>query len=318
MAVDLVIGQGQTLPPLSQTIIDPTTSNAANLTGASVTFVMRGTGTPSPTVTAAATIPTPSAGLVTYDWTAANTATPGLYNAQFLVTTSSGSTYQWPATGYLQVEVQESLSGAPQRLVEITDAKDVLNLQSADRIHDTKILRWIDGLRPVVESITGPIIQTTYEEWHDGGQYYVTPRRSASTGYGTSPVFILNACSFYIGPIEYQAVIVPSPDEGTIYSVMADTFNRVVRRGPGGGLIPFPNVLQSVHLWYTAGQNSVPTNVYEATLELLRVNYQRTQQSTRRGGPSPAEEIMGPPVGYFVPNRVREMLSPTRRAPSIY
>ena len=38
---DLTIKKGDTAPQLSQTIIDPTTNAAANLTGATVKFTMR-------------------------------------------------------------------------------------------------------------------------------------------------------------------------------------------------------------------------------------------------------------------------------------
>ena len=53
------------------------------------------------------------------------------------------------------------------------------------------------------------------------------------------------------------------------------------------------------------------------TLELLRVNYQTTQM-TGRGFQAIADgNDNGPPLGFFVPRRVRELLAPNRRAPSI-
>jgi hypothetical protein len=96
-----------------------------------------------------------------------------------------------------------------------------------------------------------------------------------------------------------------------------------VRRTAGGAVQPFPAMPQSVHVIYQAGQSTVPSNVYEGTLELIRVNFQHTQQALRAPGPFPLVDdgsvvgSIGPSMGFFVPNRVRELLSPTRRFPSL-
>lgn len=329
---DLTIGQSQTLPALSVTIIDPTTGVAAtNLTGGSsaVQFVMRGKGTTAATVNAAATITNGGTGAVTYSWAATDTATPGVYSAQFLVTNSTGGTYQFPQTGFLEIEVQEALSSAPQRLIEIADAKDVLNIPASDRTHDTKILRWIDSCRAVIEAVTGPIILQTFgvpgspdDGWYDGGQYHIELRRPPSAGYGTTPICDLISCSVYIGPIDYEMSGVASPDLGSIYTYEIDGYSRVVRRGPGGGIIPFPNMPQSVHVVYQAGQSSIPSNVYEGTLEMLRENYQQTAQAPRGHfggvGAGAVDEPAGVgEIGDYLSDRVRQMLMPTRRAPSV-
>ena len=133
------------------------------------------------------------------------------------------------------------------------------------------------------------------------------------------------AASFYIGPVEYQAAIVGNPAAGSIYSVMMDPDaphgRRLVRRGPGGGMIPFPNSLQSVHVIYQAGRSPVPPNVTLAVLETIKLNYQPSQQGNLRtfGGQEDTDEELEPalPVGFFLPGRAREMLAPSRRHPSI-
>ncbi len=316
MAADLTISQGATTPALAQTITDAS-GNVVNLTGGTVTFLMRQLSSSALTVNAAATILSPSAGTVQYSWSATDTATAGMYMGQFHCVLSGGGTYDFPNAGYLEIEVQENLSLASQQLVTVANVKDVLNFDSTNRVHDTKILRWINAVRPVVEAITGPVIQQDFDEWYDGGQYWIMLRHTPSTGYGTSPVLILKFVSAYIGPIEYPFSLVNNPVVGSIYTAELDTYSRVVRRGPGGGIIPFPNMLQSVHIAYTAGQSSVPDNVAEATLELIRHNYQATAQALR-GNRARGEEVEAPPVGFFVPGKVRELLAPNRRAPSVF
>ena len=316
MSFDLTIRQGDSTPAFTANVTDAD-GNTVNLTGGSATFIMRALSSSTPTVNAAMTILSPTTGAVQYNWSSTDTATPGVYMAEIHCVLSGGATYTYPNVGYLEIEVQENLTSASQQLVTVANVCDVLNFANTNRAHDTKILRWINASRPVIETLAGPIIQTTFEEWHDGGQVFIILRRRPSTALGTSPVLILNAISEYNGPIEWPLSIIQSPDFGQLYSAQLDSqLGRVVRRTAGGGVQLFPYQPQAVHVWYTAGQSSVPDNVIEATLELIRVNYQHTAQALR-GGRQASEEIEGPPVAFFVPGRVRELLGPNRRFPSL-
>ena len=129
----------------------------------------------------------------------------------------------------------------------------------------------------------------------------------------------VNSVTEYRGPIPYPLQQVPTPDLGTIYSYMFEPPGRIVRRTVGGGMTAFPNGADSVFVTYTAGYAQVPANVTQAACELARVHFQTTQQGRPRPGQSmvdddePGREIMG----FFVPNRVRELLEPNERHPSI-
>ena len=318
MAADLTITQGDSTPVFTDTILDAS-GNPVNLTSASVTFVMRNLANASPTVNASASITNAAAGEVQYSWNTGDTATAGEYMVQWRITLSGGGTYTYPNVGYRSVEVQPNLSSAGQQLITVAEAKDVLNFTADDDVHDTKILRWISACRSVIEAITGPIIQTNYDEWYDGGQYWIMLRHPPHTGYGTTPVCTINFVETYIGPIEYQFTGVGNPVTGSIYTYEVDTFSRLVRRGPGGGIIPFPNMPQSVHVGYTSGQSSVPDNVREATAELLRHNYQKTAQSTNKGWGDAGEPETPPRAeSWFIPPNVRQLLGPTKRAPAFF
>lgn len=322
MNADLSIRQGDTLPVLASTILDAC-GNALDLTGSSVRLVLRALTSNSPlTLAGTVTITSAATGEVQYAWASADTETPGMYMGEWHVTTSGGGTYTYPNDGYLAVSVEENLTTpGGQLLVSLAEAKDYLGIPVCDRSRDAKLLRFIRGCQPQVESICGPILVTQREEWHDGGQTFVRVRRRPSSGYETTPVLNLIAVSEYRGPIEYTLAIVQDPSFGSVYSCMLDTYGTITRRTAGGGVMAFPAMPRSVHIWYEAGQSSVPTNVTEGTLELLRVNFQETQQGRPRmnasGFVEDDEEPKGPPLGFFVPGRVREMLSPTRRAPSI-
>jgi hypothetical protein len=324
VAADLTIRQSDTLPVFAQTILDQN-GYVFDLTGCTVTFVMRAMNASTPTVSAAATILSAAAGTVQYAWGTSDTATTGIYACTFqVVNSTSGATYTYPNDGYLEVAIEENLTTTGgQTLVSLGEARDYLNSQGSDKARDAKLLRFIRSITPTIEFICGPIIPTQYEEWYDGGQPSITLRRRPSTTYGTTPIFSVQAVSEYNGPIEWPLAIIQSPDQGQLYSVEVDAhLYRIVRRTAGGGVQAFPSMPQSVHVWYTVGQTTVPANVVEGTLELIRLHFQGTQQGRPRMGSAggmttddsePGREI----VGYFVPGKVRELLAPNKRAPAI-
>lgn len=320
MVADYTIVQGDTAPVFTDTLTY-SDETAVNLTGATVTFVMRALTAAAPVSLAGTTTVTAAAiGAVKFSPSAADTASPGMFMAKWSVVFQDGSTMQFPTVGYLWVSVEENLTTAGgAQLVGLPDVKDYLNLPANDRIHDAKLIRFIHAVRPLIENITGPIIPTTFTEWHDGGQYFIQIRRRPSTAPGTSPVLTLNSISEYIGPTEYPLTIVTDPAHGSIYSAMLDPTGRIVRRTAGGGVIGFNPMADAVVVSYTAGQAVTPPNVYEAALEAIRINYQTTQQVGRgRRTEADEPETTGmAPLGFFLPRRVRELLSPNRRAPSV-
>jgi hypothetical protein len=322
-AYDFIIKQGDTLPIFTATVLDEN-GDVVDLTGASVQLVIRNLSSSSPAVNAAVEITDPSAGEIEYAWESPDTAVADLYMGSLVVSPESGGQFTYPNDGYLSIAIEANLTSTsgPQQLVSVADAKDVLNMPASDRANDAKILRWIRAARPIIEQLAGPIIPQQWEEWYDGGSTFIQLNHRPSVGMGTSPLLTVQAISEYNGPIEWPLAVVASPDQGQLYSAMVDVRRgRVVRRTAGGGVQGFPDTLQSVHIWYSAGQQVVPDNVYEATLEMLRVNYQRTAESP---GLSTSVSIdpddntpTGSFVGFFVPGRTRELLQPNRRFPSL-
>ena len=313
-AYDFVIKQGDTLPTLQQTLQD-TTGAAVNLTGSTVQFVMRSLVSSTPVINAAATIVSASAGTVAYSFSSTDTANAGTYMATWTITNSSGQIFTVPTDGYLTVRVEENLvTNGGNQLVSLAEVKDHLNIPASDKTRDAKLLQMANDLVPVIEHITGPIIQRTIEEWHDGGQTSIILRKR--------PVVEVLAISEYRGPVEWTLALVPDPNKGTMYSATFEAPARVVRRGPGGSTFPFAAGLETVHVVYIAGRTAVPDNVRFGTLELIRINFSQTQaRPLMRGWPTdgtiddqePGREVLG----FFVPNRVRELLAPTRKSPGI-
>jgi len=313
-SADFFIKQGNTTPVFTATIVD-NSGAVVNLTAGSVKFIMRALTAQGTTVNATATIISGVAGTVSYTPTATDTALAGTYLVEWQYTLSGGATGTFPVDGYQTAVVEENLStpgGA--RLVTLTEVKDHLRIPSTDRSHDARLIRMIDGITPVVEHITGPVVQRIYQnETYDGGNYFISLRHR--------PVLSVSNVVEYRGPIAYTLTQVPTPDLGQVYSYMFEAPGRIVRRTVGGGATTFPPGPDAVFVTYTAGFSSVPANIREGALELLRVNYQPTEQGGRpafgaAGGDGDnfsQQQILG----FFVPNRVRELLLPNKRHPSV-
>lgn len=201
-------------------------------------------------------------------------------------------------------------------LATLADVKAALNIPTSDVSHDTELQDYISEVTPVIEAITGPIVATTYTEVHDGGTDFIVTRHR--------PIISVTSVTEYRANTPYTLTQIASPDLGTQYSYEFEPAGRITRRIAGGGTQPFAGGLQTVVVVYTAGFTVIPANVTRAALDLIRINYQQTQQGTSRpalgssyGGGTDDIEAGSMILGFYVPGRVRESLAPNRRHPSI-
>lgn len=311
---DFTIKQGSTLPAFADSLTN-SDGSAVNLTGATVKFVMRSQTAAAAKVNATATVTNAATGAVSYTFQTADTDTPDAYLAAWVVTFAGGAVQSFPITGYKEVSVEADLTtSTAKRIASLGEIKDYLNISSSSRVNDTELLRLADGVTPVIESIVGPVTAASYDEWHDGGRPFVMLRHR--------PVQSVAAVIEYRANTAYTLTAITDPTAGTTYSYELDTaFGRIYRRTAGGGTANFADGADAVHVTYTAGRTTVPANVKLGALELIRANYQQTQQGGRSAFPTsnPADGLDGGStmMGFFVPNRVREMLAPSRRFPSI-
>jgi len=321
MPADWIINQGDTAPLFYDEL---TYDNGAkiDLTGATVTFVMRALTSNRPlSLTGKVTVITPAEGKVAYEPSAADSAVVGNYMTQWAIVFAGGEKMTVPTEGYSWVQVQENLSteGGAQ-IVGLPEVKDYCNIREGDHTHDTFLVEAIGAVAPLIENLTGPILAKTYDEYYEGGHSTISLRHKPSFGYGTDPVLILMAVSEYRGPIEYELSIVPTPTQGSVYSVMANPeLGTIVRRVSGGGTCPFwedpEHPQQSVHVVYYAGQATVPPNVKQATLETIRWWHDTTQMTGKGSLAQADEEVIRPMVA--LPYHCEAMLAPTRRHPSL-
>lgn len=103
------IKQNDTSPALQATLKNAS-DEAVNLTGCSVRFHMRQVGETTAKVDAAATIASPLAGTVYYNWSASDTDTIGSFEAEFEVTYIGSEIESFPNNRFISVEITDDIS----------------------------------------------------------------------------------------------------------------------------------------------------------------------------------------------------------------
>jgi predicted dehydrogenase len=108
MADTFYIKRNDTAPAFRATLQDADAASV-DVTGATVRFHMRNEAGVA-VVDAAAVIITAASGIVEYRWAAADTATSGVYKAEFEVTYSTGYIETFPNSGYHKVKIIDDIA----------------------------------------------------------------------------------------------------------------------------------------------------------------------------------------------------------------
>jgi len=104
-----VIKQNDTSPAILATLKEGD-GTLIELSGSTVRFHMRKLGSSTVAVDAAATIYDYDLGQVSYEWQSSDTASPGVYEAEFEVTNTDGSVETFPNGSYISVHVIDDIT----------------------------------------------------------------------------------------------------------------------------------------------------------------------------------------------------------------
>lgn len=319
MPADWTIKSGDTQPSFADTL-KYSDGTVPPLQGATLTLRLRSLANASLTIPAGlASIVNPNTGDVLFTPTAADTATPGNYFAEWFVTFAVGTglgVQTFPTDGFNWVAIEPNVGALAQQIIDLGDVKKYLNI--SDRTRDFELTNLIAAVTPLIEQEIGPTVPRNYEEWFDGGSNIKDLGRQPSSGFGSSPLLQVIAASEYRGPIEYPLALVASPTFGSIYSIFVDVdMGTITRRTAGGRTIAFMPGRQSVHVFYKTGQSPIPPNAQRAALEAVRVGY-RWPQQIGRGSLSPADQMdVGAALSAELTRVIRIWTKPTKRFPSI-
>lgn len=253
-------------------------------------------GTPTTAGTVAVTVTLPDGATATP--AAAETGSPGTYQADYVTTMPGRHTVRWvwtgPAHAYTDVlDVQEA---APPAILSLADALAHLNLPSGR--DNVEVRFWNSATTRAVEYYTGPIVARTVAEEH-------RLQHACGLVLVQTPVLEVTAVEQLLpGGVGYAV------DD---LAVVADTGE--VYRMDGGRL--------SGHLRFTyrAGRTVVQENITAAARIILE-HLWRTQRAGRRGGLAGGGEDYAvtepiPGLGYAIPNRALQLLEPDRLPPGV-
>jgi len=194
-------------------------------------------------------------------------------------------------------------------LVTIADVQQHLNLNPADMSHLTELEGFVAAATDVISGIVGDVVPTARVDTLDGGRSVVVLRHA--------PVVSVQMVTQYgAGP----AVLVGQPLGGS-YTAAGYTVDLaagiLTKRAASGAPIAFDH--GAVTVAYTAGRDPVPGAIRLAALELVRTNYQSTQQAGRPVlAASVADDpFTGQPMGDWLPRKVEQLLGPYRRGPVV-
>jgi len=226
-------------------------------------------------------------------------ASTGQYKYSYATTQPGRHAVRWLATGAnatAYVDVFDVREAIPTWIISLADARQQLKKASADTAQDESIRRWIGATTAAVEWFVGPVAVRTVTETHSVGWVRALALRKLPALQLTSVTAVL--------------------DGGTSYDVSTldlDGGDGIVRR-KDGGLLYGP-----LRVTYTAGRRIVAENI-SAAAELILQHLSRTQYGSGRpqmgtGDYDVTEPIPG--LGYAIPNRALQLLSPDQLPPGM-
>ena len=173
-------------------------------------------------------------------------------------------------------------------LITLEDVRKSLGLAATDTSNDADLERYVEAATPVIENITGPLIQRTEVFYMDGGrEAIVLPKRFTS--------------------------VTSITQNGVAYtSYVADPGSGVITAGTSTSPDVFEPGVRNVVVTVVTGSATIPSNVQLAARELVRFWWQQGRQANIPAfGEAPESGVT--PMGFAVPKRVMELLEPNKR-----
>lgn len=187
-------------------------------------------------------------------------------------------------------------------IISLTDAKTFLNIAGTQ--YDDELPGFITAASDMIASRIGPVAGSPkYDEWYDGGSTQIVLRHSpvqsitsVTESYGGTVTFTLT-----------QVVLDAGVAMGA-YGYSFDAATGLLTRRASGGTIPFPAGTMNIHVKYTAGFASVPSELQTAASLLVKHLWETRRGGSKRPGLGGNDEGSLRDEGDF-PARVEEILA---------
>lgn len=234
----------------------------------------------------------------------------GLYH--FDVDADVPGPWVWEAVGTAPVVAARSgqffVRSSGARLLSLKEAKRYLNKDLLVTDDDDEVLDLVDTATTLIEEIVGAIVPRQVTELHRGG---------------VRSIFLRQRARSIVSVVEAQSVGMPTvtltqdvpgftgANDGFVFEQDRNAITRAMAGSP-------TRFIGWVTVVYIAGRATVPPNFRTAAGELLS-HVWRTSQFAR-GITRPRVNDQNDPtvvMGYAIPNRVRELLGTSKRAPRL-
>jgi uncharacterized phiE125 gp8 family phage protein len=221
------------------------------------------------------------------------TATPavtsggtGIYRAAYVTTMAGHHGVVWNAAGLIFEDAFNVDSTALFAPVSLTDVRSHLNITGEDVERDQELTAFIQAATSAIEQRVGPLTRRSVTESHNGGRHAIVLRHS--------PVITVTSAT------ENGAAV---PSGGYTISPASG----VLTRTSGYSRATWVDGFNNVTVAYVAGRTSIPADLRQAVLELVR-HLWSTQRGSMAGRRTGEEFVSG--QGYTLPNRVLELIGP--------
>ena len=183
-------------------------------------------------------------------------------------------------------------------VVSVSQAKEFLNITNTTS--DSELQLFVTAASEMWANRGGPVGSQTFDEWYDGGEPMVVVR--------STPIITVTSVTVSLGAFTYTLQEHATGTSGYAWAYTVDKRTGTFIRRSAGVAIPFENGYRNVHIQYTSGYGTVPSDVQLAVLLLIKHMW-----TTQRGiGKRPAMGGMEDDVRsatYVWPNKVEEILA---------
>ncbi|WP_405924856.1 hypothetical protein [Streptomyces sp. NBC_00035] len=228
---------------------------------------------------------------------AAETATDGVYQADYVTEQSGRHTVRWVFTGpaHAYTDALDVREEAPPTVLPLADAKGLLK-KKGDASDDSLVRFWNESTTRAVEYFVGPVVVRTVSEGHYVGLANAIALRK------TPALELVSMTSLLSGGVTYDVADL----------VLDGSLGIVIRRD--GGRIYGP-----VRMVYRAGRIVIPANILGAS-QLILQHLWRTLAGPGRPQRGVDDYDVTEPIpglGYAIPNRAVQLMNPDDDGPGI-
>jgi hypothetical protein len=231
------------------------------------------------------------------------TEASGTYSAPVPLTTPGQYQLRWtkaaaPAAAY--TDVLNVWPSAPRYLLSLDDCRRAVKVTAADTTRDELLRLFNASGTLVIEDVAGKILPAAKVQDTDGG------RPSINLWHRITEDTDLTVTVDGVALVEETGFIV-------------DREAAIVHAGSRQFPSRFPAGRLNVRIEYSAGRATIPANIEQAAVELIRHQYQVGHQAVHAewsADPSGDDTLDTTPSGYLIPRRVLQLCRPTPKLPS--